>query len=103
MGSEDPDGTIPGKPLTRLPLGRSGRRLRFETRLRLWLSLLGLPMGIVCWLLLLRYSVDPLEQCFVLLALVLGWAFAVSILMEQIIRPLQTLARSEERRVGKEC
>ena len=46
----------------------------------------------LCWLLLRQYSVEPLEQCFVLLALALGWAFAVSILMEQIVRPLQTLA-----------
>ena len=94
MGSEEPDGTIPGggPRLTRVPLGRSGRRLSFERRLRLWLYLLGLPMALLCWLLLRQYSVDPLEQCFVLLALVLGWAFAVSILMEQIVRPLQTLA-----------
>ncbi len=94
MGSEEPDGTIQGggQRLTRVPLGRSGRRLSFERRLRLWLYVLGLPMAILCWLLLLRYSVDPLEQSFVLLALVLGWAFAVSILMEQIVRPLQTLA-----------
>jgi len=49
-------------------------------------------MAMLCWLLLRRYSVEPLEQCFVLLALVLGWMFAVSIVMEQIIRPLQTLA-----------
>jgi nitrogen fixation/metabolism regulation signal transduction histidine kinase len=54
--------------------------------------LLGLPMGVLCWLLLWRYGVEPLERCFVLLALALGWMFAVSILMEQIIRPLQTLA-----------
>ena len=94
MGSEEPDGTISGggpRP-TRVPLGRSGRRLSFERRLRLWLYLLGLPMAFLCWLLLRQYSVDPLEQCFVLLALALGWAFAVSILMEQIVRPLQTLA-----------
>ncbi len=75
-----------------MPLGRAGRRLSFERRLRLWLYLLGLPMAFLCWLLLRQYSVDPLEQCFVLLALVLGWMFAVSILMEQIVRPLQTLA-----------
>jgi two-component system nitrogen regulation sensor histidine kinase NtrY len=81
-----------GPRLTRVPLGRSGRRLSFERRLRLWLYLLGLPMMLLCWLLLRRYSVEPLEQGFVLLALVLGWMFAVSILMEQIIRPLQTLA-----------
>ncbi len=94
MGSEEPDGTIPGggPRLTRVPLGRSGRRLSFERRLRLWLYLLGLPMAFLCWLLLRQYSVDPLEQCFILLAFVLGWAFAVSILMEQIVRPLQTLA-----------
>jgi two-component system, NtrC family, nitrogen regulation sensor histidine kinase NtrY len=49
-------------------------------------------MMMLCWVLLRRYSVEPLEQCFVVLALVLGWMFAVSILMEQIIRPLQTLA-----------
>jgi two-component system, NtrC family, nitrogen regulation sensor histidine kinase NtrY len=49
-------------------------------------------MAVFCWLLLRRYSVEPLEQCFVLLALALGWMFAVSILVEQIIRPLQTLA-----------
>jgi nitrogen fixation/metabolism regulation signal transduction histidine kinase len=75
-----------------VPLERSGRRLGFERRLRLWLYLLGLPMALLCWLLLRRYLVEPLEQGFILLALVLGWMFAVSILMEQIIRPLQTLA-----------
>src|SRR5271154_1928059 len=94
MGSEEPSGTIAGggPRRKRVPLGRSGRRLSFERRLRLWLYLLGLPMAMLCWLLLRRYSVEPLEQCFVLLALVLGWMFAVSIVMEQIIRPLQTLA-----------
>jgi two-component system nitrogen regulation sensor histidine kinase NtrY len=94
MGSEEPDETIPagGPQLTRVPLGRSGRRLSFERRLRIWLYLLGMPMALLCWLLLRQYSVDPLEQFFVLLALVLGWAFAVSLLMEQIVRPLQTLA-----------
>jgi two-component system nitrogen regulation sensor histidine kinase NtrY len=75
-----------------MPLGKSGRRLSFERRLRLWLYLLGLPMVFLCWLLLRQYSIDTLEQCIVLLALVLGWTFAVSILTEQIVRPLQTLA-----------
>ena len=94
MGSEEPDGTIAGGDprLTRVPFARSGRRLSFERRLRLWLYLLGMPMAFLCWLLLRQYSIDPLEQFFVLLALVLGWAFAVSLLMEQIVRPLQTLA-----------
>jgi two-component system nitrogen regulation sensor histidine kinase NtrY len=94
MGSEEPNETTAsgGPRRKRMPLGRSGRRLGFERRLRLWLYLLGLPMAMLCWLLLRRYSVEPVEQCFVLLALVLGWMFAVSILMEQITRPLQTLA-----------
>ena len=94
MGFEDPTETIPGSSprRNRVPLARSGKRLGFERRLRLWLYLLGLPMAVLCWLLLWRYSVEPLEQCFVLLALTLGWAFAVSLVMEQIIRPLQTLA-----------
>lgn len=94
MDSEEPAGmtTGTGLPRNRVPLGRSGRRLSFERRLRLWLYLLGLPMMLLCWLLLRRYSVESLEQGFVLLALLLGWMFAVSILMEQIVRPLQTLA-----------
>src|SRR5277367_5881922 len=94
MGFEEPAGPIPGggPRRKRVPLGGTGRRLSFERRLRLGLYLLGLPMAVLCWLLLRRYSVEPLEQCFILLALVLGWMFAVSILMEQIIRPMQTLA-----------
>jgi two-component system, NtrC family, nitrogen regulation sensor histidine kinase NtrY len=94
MGSEEPDWTTPGESprLNRVPLGRSGRRLSFERRLRLWLYLLGLPTAALSWLLLRRYAVEPLEQFFVLLALALAWIFAVSLLMEQIVRPLQTLA-----------
>jgi two-component system nitrogen regulation sensor histidine kinase NtrY len=81
-----------GLRLTRLPLGRSGRRLSFERRVRLWLYLLGLPVGVLCSLLMHEHGVEWLEQGFVLLAVVLGWMFAVSVLMEQIVRPLQTLA-----------
>src|SRR5277367_5842968 len=94
MDFEESEGvTSGGGPRrNRVPLARSGRRLSFERRLRLWLYLLGLPMVVLCWFLLRRYSVEPLEQCFVLLALALGWMFAVSVLMEQIVRPLQTLA-----------
>ena len=94
MGSEEPAESLAGggPRLTHVPLGRPGRRLSFERRLRLWLYLLGIPMAVFCWLLLRRYSVEPLEQGFVLLALALGWMFAVSILVEQVIRPLQTLA-----------
>jgi two-component system nitrogen regulation sensor histidine kinase NtrY len=75
-----------------VPLGRPGRRLSLERRLRLGLYLFGLPTVVLCWLLLRQYSVEPFEQCLILLALTLGWMFAVSLLMEQIVRPLQTLA-----------
>jgi len=93
MGFEEPTASTPvSRRRTRVPLRGSGRRLSFEKRLRLWLYLLGLPMVLLCWLLLLRHSVEGLEQLLVILALVLGWVFAVSLLMEQIIRPLQTLA-----------
>ncbi|MGF7182384.1 sensor histidine kinase [Tunturiibacter psychrotolerans] len=77
---------------TRMPLGRSARRLSFEKRLRLWLYLPGLLLLLLCWLQLRQHSVETLLQIIVLLGLALGWAFAVSVLMEQIIRPLQTLA-----------
>jgi nitrogen fixation/metabolism regulation signal transduction histidine kinase len=75
-----------------MPLGRSARRLSFEKRLRLWLYLPGLLLLLLCWLQLRQYSVETLLQLIVLLGLALGWVFAVSVLMEQIIRPLQTLA-----------
>jgi len=94
MVSEDPDEEISSnnKKLTHMPLGGSSGRLSFEKRLRLWLVLPGPPMLLLCWLLLRRYSADALLQSIVLLGLALGWIFAVSVLMEQIIRPLQTLA-----------
>jgi two-component system nitrogen regulation sensor histidine kinase NtrY len=94
MVSEDPDGKGSGgnTRLTRMPLGRSARRVSFEKRVRLWLCLPGLPMLALCCLVLRHHSVDALLQTIVLLGLALGWIFAVSVLMEQIVRPLQTLA-----------
>src|ERR1700730_7344524 len=77
---------------TRVPLGRSGRRLSFERRLRLWLYLLGVPALVLCWVLLWQHSVDASAQTIALLAFAMAWAFAVSLLTEQITRPLQTLA-----------
>jgi two-component system nitrogen regulation sensor histidine kinase NtrY len=77
---------------TRLPLATSPRRLSFEKRLRLWLYLLGLPALALCWFLLSQHSVEITVQCIVLLICALGWAFAVSLLTEQITRPLQTLS-----------
>jgi two-component system, NtrC family, nitrogen regulation sensor histidine kinase NtrY len=94
MVSEDPDEEISGGSVkrTRMPLGRSARRVSFEKRLRLWLYLPGLLLLLLGWLLLREHSVEIILQIIVLLGLALAWAFAVSVLMEQIIRPLQTLA-----------
>ena len=90
MASDDQSGTTVQRK--RLPLGASGRRLSFERRLRLWLYLLGLPTLLLCWTLLWQHSVDIPIQCIVMLVLIAGWALAVSLVTEQITRPMQTLA-----------
>jgi nitrogen fixation/metabolism regulation signal transduction histidine kinase len=76
----------------RLPLGRSRQRLSFERGLRLWLYLMGLPMFVLVTLELNEHHVDSSIQWIALPALVIGWLFIVSLIIEQIIRPLQTLA-----------
>jgi nitrogen fixation/metabolism regulation signal transduction histidine kinase len=88
--SDTASGGVPHR--TRMPLVKSGRRLSFERRLRLWYYLLGLPTIVLCWLVLRHRSVEPLAQIITLLAVAAGWAFAVSLLTEEITRPLQTLA-----------
>ncbi len=76
----------------RLPLGASRHRLSFERRLRMWLYLLGLPALVLVWVLLRQHSVDTSMQCLILLVFAASWALAVSLLAEQIVRPLQTLS-----------
>jgi two-component system nitrogen regulation sensor histidine kinase NtrY len=90
MASDEQPGTTMQRK--RIPLGASGRRLSFERRLRLWLYLLGLPTLLLSWILLWQHSVDIPIQCIVMSALVAGWALAVSLVTEQITRPMQTLA-----------
>lgn len=94
MASEELPETVNGsvQRRTRVPLDGSGRRLSFERRLRIWLYLLGLPALVLCWVLLWQHSVDTSAQAIALLAFAVAWAFAVSLLTEQIVRPLQTLA-----------
>lgn len=89
MASEPQSEKIP-RP-TRVPLGTSRRRLSFERRLRLWLWLMGMPAMLLLWL-LLRIHTGVAMQLVWLLVFAAGWALAVSLLTEQIIRPLQTLA-----------
>jgi two-component system, NtrC family, nitrogen regulation sensor histidine kinase NtrY len=94
MASEESSGAVSsGAPRrNRVPLTGSGRRLSFERRLRLWFYLLGLPALVLCWVLLRQRSVEAMVQTITILAVAAGWAFAVSLLTEQITRPLQTLA-----------
>ena len=80
------------QPIKRLPLERSGRRLSFERRLRLWLYLSGLPGFILCAVLLQAQKFDLAIQAILLIMFALTWMFVVSLVTEQITRPLQTLA-----------
>jgi two-component system, NtrC family, nitrogen regulation sensor histidine kinase NtrY len=94
MGSEDaPEAELDRtQRLKTVPLDRASARMSFERRLRLWCYLAALPAVLFCWLLLQKYSVEASMQWIALLSLLAVWAFAVSLLVEQIARPLQTLA-----------
>jgi two-component system nitrogen regulation sensor histidine kinase NtrY len=76
----------------RLPLGRSRQRLSFERWLRLWLYLMGVPAFGLIVLELEQHHVDASIRWIALPSVAIAWIFAVSLLLEQIIRPLQTLA-----------
>ncbi|MDE1175809.1 MAG: ATP-binding protein [Edaphobacter sp.] len=79
-------------PLKQLPLHRSGKKLSFERRLRLWFYLIGLPGLLLSWSLLSAYSVDRAIAIILLVLYAFVWMFLVSVMLEQITRPLQTLA-----------
>src|ERR1700735_1669794 len=81
-----------GPRLKRVPLGRSGKRFSFERQLRLWLYLPGLLVLALCWILMHQHAIETPVQILTLIAVTVGWAFGVSLLMEQITRPLQTLS-----------
>jgi two-component system nitrogen regulation sensor histidine kinase NtrY len=81
-----------GPQRKRIPLGRSRQRLSFEKRLRLWLYLMGLPAFALVVLELQEHHVDASIQWIALPTIAIAWMFVVSLLLEHIIRPLQTLA-----------
>ena len=93
MASNDPDEQfVVAQPLKRLPLGRSRQRVSFERRLRLSLYLMGLPvLGLVA-LELNEHHVDASIQWIALPSLIIAWLFIVSLITEEVLRPLQTLA-----------
>ncbi len=77
--------------LTRVNLGKTRRRLSFERRLRLWLLLMGVPTLLLTWILLRTEKTELSVQWIILLVLVGIWAFVISLVIEQVTRPLQTL------------
>jgi nitrogen fixation/metabolism regulation signal transduction histidine kinase len=52
---------------------------------------MGAPALLLCGLLLRHNDVNNSTLCVMMVLVLLGWIFAVSLLIEQIIRPLQTL------------
>ena len=88
----DADLTVFAPRPKRLPLGRSRQRLSFERRLRVWLYCLGLPLFALIVFEMQWRHVDSSIQWIALPTLAIAWMFAVSMLLEQIVRPLQTLA-----------
>jgi len=91
---DEPDAVAPAivTRRKRLPLGRSRQRLSFERRLRMWLYCLGLPLFLLIVVEMQLHHVDSSIQWIALPTLAMAWMFAVSMLLEQIVRPLQTLA-----------
>jgi len=79
-------------PIKRLPLGRGRQRLSFERRLRIWLYSLGVPLFALITFEMRWHHVDASIQWIALPSLAVAWMFAVSMMLEQIVRPLQTLA-----------
>jgi two-component system nitrogen regulation sensor histidine kinase NtrY len=95
MGSESGGGSSEREKSARpqrMPLSKSGRRLSFERRMQLWLTLLGVPAALLLWAVLEEQKFDVAAQLAMLALFCAGWLLAISLLKEQIVRPLQTLA-----------
>lgn len=85
-------GSSPAPRPQRLSLGRTRRRLSFERRLRIFLWLLLLPSFALGSSLLRANGVTLASGVALGAGLFIVYAIAISVLMEQIVRPLQTLA-----------
>jgi nitrogen fixation/metabolism regulation signal transduction histidine kinase len=59
--------------------------------LRLWLLLMGVPTLVLTWVVLRTEKADLSVQWIILLVLIGAWGFVVSLVIEQVTRPLQTL------------
>lgn len=82
----------PAPPRTRLSLGATRRRLKYEQRIRIWLSLLALPTIVSTTALTWMLSSSLTFTLAATIGVALAWAIVVAYFFEQLIRPLQTLA-----------
>ena len=83
--------TTTARPI-RVTLGHNRRCVAFERRLRLWLCASSFPTAVsVGWASWLTFGSLPLTVIVAGFVLA-GWTLAVVTLLEQIVRPLQTLA-----------
>ncbi len=92
MASDAPAPSTSPVNRKRVPLGRSRRRLSFERRLRVWMYALGVPTLILSTVLLRQNFGLSFMAWLTLAAIVVTWLVACSFFMEQIVKPLQTLA-----------
>jgi len=85
--------TQPNSPRPRrIPLGRSGRRLSFERRMRVWMTALALPAVVLGGFLLAKTGASLAMMLVAGVVFAVLWLIAASAFTEQIIRPMQTLA-----------
>ncbi len=80
------------KPLKRLPLGRTNRRLSYERRTQIWLAALTAPtiLSIAAIIYLDSHSITTALASAIAAAILI--TIAAAYFFEQLIRPLQTLA-----------
>ena len=82
----------PSPPRTRLALGATRRRLKYEQRIRIWLAALALPTVVSTAVLVWEGSTSLFITLAAAFGVGLAWALAVAYFFEQLMRPLQTLA-----------
>ena len=79
-----------GSSRRRLALGPRGRRLSFERGLSQRLWLMGIPAGVLCGVVL--WGQGWVVAGVALLCVAAGWGIVVAVVLEAVVRPLQTLA-----------
>ena len=75
----------------RFPLAAGGRRLRYERRIHLWLTVFALPPVVLAIVLVQSLTHSMLLSLAAGFALSIFWLIAATYFFDQLIRPLQTL------------